>query len=105
MEQIQKYNNAIKKYQQDIIIQYRNYIDLMEPFGLETGEIEKINQSVKLAIFDVERARFDDNHNKGRKDTINSVYRKILKDDYLYLCFDTDSENITPDLIFDGHYE
>lgn len=105
VKQIQKYNNAIKYYKQDIIIQYRNYIDFMEQFGLKTGEIEILNPSVKLVMFDVKRARFDNNDNKGRKDTINSVYRKILKDDYLYLCFDTDSENITPDLIFDGHYE
>lgn len=104
VEQIQKYNKVNEKHYKNIISQYQNYIVFMKQFGLEAGEIQILKESVKLVLFDVERARFDDDHNKGRKEAINSVYQEKLKDN-LYLCFDTESEYITPDLIFNGHYE
>lgn len=104
LEQVQKYEQTISTQQNDILLQYQTSIGIMKQFGLEIGQIRNINPSVKLAIFDVRRSRFNDGHNKGRKEKIDSFYKEKLKNN-LYLCFDRQPEDITPDLIFNGHYE
>lgn len=110
LEQVQKYDNAIKENYSNIILQYQNYIAFMKQFGLKVDKIKGIKginpsaKLVKLVIFDVNKARFNNHQNKTRKEKINSLYKEKL-DKNLYLCFDTPPKDITPDLVFNGHYD